>query len=408
MSFPTRPVPVRAITQGPAFHWFAYYDKYQFDPSGRYVLGMAVDFENRKPTAADKVQVGLVDLEDGDRWTPLGTSCSWSWQQGCMLQWRPGSDHEVMWNDREGDRFVTRLVDIETGMQQTWPWPFYALSPDGKYGIGVDFERIQDMRPGYGYPGMPDARGDVLAPDDRGAYLLDWEAGTRDLVISIAQTRAIPCDNPVHATGKHYFNHLLFSPDSRRFIFLNRWRNIEAGEAVGPLHTRMFTAARTGTDLHLVDDSGQMSHFVWRDPQHILGWTRHPSHGNAFYLFRDRSEEVAAVGLGKMQVNGHCTYLADRHVILNDTYPRAARIQELYLYDVDRDRRIDLGGFPSPSAYEGEWRVDLHPRSSRDGSLVCFDSAHGGHGRQMYLMDISSLQTSLSDPSVVTSSSGSV
>ena len=33
------PVPVRTVTRGPKFHWFAYYDKLQFDPSGRYVLG---------------------------------------------------------------------------------------------------------------------------------------------------------------------------------------------------------------------------------------------------------------------------------------------------------------------------------------------------------------------------------
>ncbi len=406
MSSPSSTVPIRAITYGPAFHWFAYYDKYQFDPSGRYVLGMAVDFENRKPTTADTVRVGLVDLEDGDRWTEIGTSSSWGWQQGCMLQWRPGAEHEVMWNDREGDRFVTRLANIETGARQTWPWPFYALSPDGRYGIGVDFERIQDMRPGYGYPGMSDSRGDTLAPDDRGAYLLDWETGTRELVVSIAQAQAIPSTNPSHSIDKHYFNHLLFSPDGSRFIFLNRWRQIEAGEAVGPLHTRMFTAALTGSDLHIVDDSGSMSHFVWRDPEHILGWTHHSSHGDAFYLFRDRSDELAVVGLDRMRVNGHCTYLTDRNFVLNDTYPLTGRTQELYLYDVEQDLRIELGGFPSPPAYDGEWRVDLHPRSSRDGNLVCFDSAHGGNGRQMYLVDISSLQALLSDPSAATSSSG--
>jgi len=31
--------PVRAITRGPLFHWFGYYDKLQFDPSSRYALG---------------------------------------------------------------------------------------------------------------------------------------------------------------------------------------------------------------------------------------------------------------------------------------------------------------------------------------------------------------------------------
>ena len=39
--------PVRTITRGPKHHWFGYYDKLQFDPSGRFVLGMEVDFEHR-------------------------------------------------------------------------------------------------------------------------------------------------------------------------------------------------------------------------------------------------------------------------------------------------------------------------------------------------------------------------
>jgi len=34
---------VRAITRGPKYHWFGYYDKLQFDPTGRCVLGMEVD-----------------------------------------------------------------------------------------------------------------------------------------------------------------------------------------------------------------------------------------------------------------------------------------------------------------------------------------------------------------------------
>src|SRR5688500_5103223 len=34
--------PVRRITRGPGFHWFGYYDKLQFDPAGRLVLGMQI------------------------------------------------------------------------------------------------------------------------------------------------------------------------------------------------------------------------------------------------------------------------------------------------------------------------------------------------------------------------------
>ena len=47
--------PVRAITHGPKQHWFGYYDKLEFDPSGRYVLGMEVDFQHRSPAPDEPV-----------------------------------------------------------------------------------------------------------------------------------------------------------------------------------------------------------------------------------------------------------------------------------------------------------------------------------------------------------------
>ena len=84
-------VNVRQITKGPKYHWFGYYDKLQFDPSSRYVLGMEVDFEHRSPKPEDEIRVGVIDTGDKDRWTELGTTRAWNWQQGCMLQWLPGS-----------------------------------------------------------------------------------------------------------------------------------------------------------------------------------------------------------------------------------------------------------------------------------------------------------------------------
>lgn len=50
--------PVRAITKGPKFHWFGYYDKLQFDPTGRYLLGMEVNFEHRSPGPEDEIRIG--------------------------------------------------------------------------------------------------------------------------------------------------------------------------------------------------------------------------------------------------------------------------------------------------------------------------------------------------------------
>jgi hypothetical protein len=47
------------------------------------------------------------------------------------------------------------------------------------------------------------------------------------------------------------------------------------------------------------------------------------------------------------------------------------------------DRRMDIG--------DGEHRVDLHPRLSRDGRMVSIDATHEGLGRQLYVMDISAI-----------------
>lgn len=377
----------RAITQGPQFHWFGYYDKLEFDPTCRYVLSMEVDFEHRSPAADDIIAVGMVDLEDECHWTQLGTSRSWCWQQGCMLQWRPGSQSEVAWNDRDGERFVCHILDVETGQVRTLPHPIYTISPDGRTAIGTDFRRINHMRPGYGYAGLPDPNRDVLAPDDVGIYSLDLETGEHRLLISIADVAAIPFPHADLSDAKHYLNHLLFNTDGTRFEFLHRWR----GEDRPGFDTRMLTAACDGTDIHIVDDYGHTSHFIWRDPGHILAWAYHPSHEMAFYLYADRGEGVEVEGADVMTRNGHCTYLPGNEWILNDAYPDEDRNQELYLYHVATGEKVPLGSFHTPEPYTGEWRCDLHPRASPDGQSVVIDSAHGGNGRQLYLIDISDI-----------------
>ena len=379
--------PVRAITHGPKFHWFSYYDKLQFDPSCRYVLGMEVDFEHRSPKADDVIKIGMVDLKDGDRWTELGRSRAWCWQQGCMLQWRPGSKNEIIWNDRQGDRFVCHILDVFTHKKRTLPCPIYTISPNGRTAVAPDFRRINDMRPGYGYAGLSDPYADELAPKDSGIFHVDLETGRQDLIISIADVAKIPSPH-INTTGaKHYFNHLLFNPNGSRFIFLHR----RLGPGLEGKGTRMLTASPDGSDIRVVDGYGRTSHFIWRDSRHILAWAWHPSHGNAFYLYEDGTDKVEVVGKDVMTQNGHCTYLPGNKWILNDTYPDKERKQNLYLYNVATGKKIPLGYFYSPPQYKGEWRCDTHPRFSPDGQSVVIDSPHGGNGRQMYLIDISAI-----------------
>lgn len=380
---------VRQITQGPKFHWFGYYDKLQFDPSGRYVLGNEVDFEGRSPGASDRIRIGVVDTQDGDRWRELGATLAWNWQQGCMLQWVPGSKDEVLWNDRVDGQFAAHILNVSSGKKRTIPSAIYTISPDGKWGITCDFRRLNDVRPGYGYAGVADPNAGVAIPEDVGIWRVDLATGKRTLLISIADAARIPYPGGYSNNAKHWFNHLLISPDGKRFIFLHRWRGDKEGRSFS---TRLFTADATGKDLYITDPHGKTSHFVWRDPQHILAWAWHPSHGDRFYLYKDKTDQVEVVGREAMTVNGHCTYLNrdGNRWILNDTYPDKERMQNVFLYDTSAGRKLPLGSFHSPVAYTGEWRCDTHPRSSPDGTKVVIDSPHRG-GRQMYLIDVKEL-----------------
>jgi hypothetical protein len=382
--------PVRPITRGPKHHWFGYYDKLQFDPTGRYVLGMEVDFEHRSPRPDDVIRMGMVDLQDHDRWIDLGESRAWNWQQGSMLQWVPGSRSEVVWNDREGGRFVCHVLDVKTRRRRTLPNPIYALSPDGRWAVAPDFRRLNDCRPGYGYAGLPDPNRDVDVPGDAGIWRMDLKTGRQQLMFSFADAVRVPNPHEEMSGAKHWFNHLLFNTGGSRFIFLHRWRAARHKQGFA---TRMFTIGRDGQDPYVLDPYGKTSHFIWRDREHVLAWAWHPSQKDKFYLYRDRTAEVEAVGPEVMTVNGHCTYLPGNRWVLNDTYPDKQRNQNVYLYEPATNRRVWLGHFPSPQEYAGEWRCDTHPRSSPDGKLVCIDSAHAG-GRQMYLIDITKTRDS--------------
>lgn len=382
-SFP----PTRVITPGDGFHWFGYYDKLQFSPDNRFVLCNRARFEHRSPTGEDEIEVGMVDLHDRDRWIPIGKSNAWNWQQGCMLQWIPGDEFQVIWNDRDGDRFVSHILNVKTGAKRTLPSPIYALSPDGREAVSCDFSRVADCRPGYGYAGIRDPLFDVMAPDETGISHVDLATGATKLIVSHRQLATTGEVIENHPTSKHHAYHLLWAPAGRRFILLHRWTQPKGGHL-----TRLITADSDGSDLRIVIPNGYASHFIWRDATHVLsqakGWLGNEAWGN--FLFEDKpSGVVAEIGRGVLDAFGHFTYVRKNEWLLSDTYPQGAeRIQTPHLYHLATNRRIDLGRFPSPAEYKGEWRVDTHPRISRDERYVCIDSPHANRGRQLHLIDI--------------------
>src|SRR6185436_7499906 len=94
---------------------------------------------------------------------------------------------EVIWNDREDGRFISRILDVKTQKVRVLPSPVYALTPDGKIALSVDFSRLNDVRAGYGYVGIADPNFNELAPEKTGVFRVDTSTGETQMLFSVAE-----------------------------------------------------------------------------------------------------------------------------------------------------------------------------------------------------------------------------
>jgi len=375
----------RRITPRTRHHFFGYYDKFPWDATGRYLLALGTSFIDRPPTPEDSVRIGMVDLTSGEG-TLLDETFAWNWQQGTHLQWLgTAPDRLIIYNMREGDRYISVIRDVHSGETRKLPRPIYAVSRDGKQAVTLNFSRVHRHRPGYGYNGVPDAWESDPRPAEDGIYYMDLETGENRLIISVDQIANLD-PQATMANTSHWFNHLQFNHDGSRFIFLHRWK-VPPG-----WRTRLFTAAPDGSDICCVNPHEMTSHFDWRSSTQILAWARQPGIGDRYFLFTDQTDQAEVMGDGILTTDGHCSYSPDGRWVLTDTYPNKEHKRTLLLYRPEDQRRVDIGRFYSPPEVSGEIRCDLHPRWNRDGTQVCFDSVHEGD-RQMYVIDVSSITT---------------
>ena len=374
----------KRVSPSDGYHYFfGYFDKPHWDSTQTRILAHRTNFSGRQVRFGDKAEVGI--LEDGC-FHRLGETLAWCWQQGSMLQWF--DDDHIIFNDFEDERFVSRIVNVNSGSVRTLPRAIYCLSPDRRHALSLDFARLDRERPGYGYPGIWSKTLEHGWPDDDGIWLLDLTNDTLHLVISIGQiVRDYPSPGMEQATS--WFNHILVSPDSQRFGFFHRWRHFGPwGPGIRSHVTHMFTANLDGTDIFPLNLEDMSSHYAWIDNRRIINYSNRVKDGWQYHLFTDKTDKVETIGENHFDDDGHCTFSPDNRWMLTDSYPAPAdNCRALYLYDIQRDIAYELGRFFADPSYAEPARCDLHPSFSQDGKYVCFDSIHEGF-RGLYNMDV--------------------
>lgn len=355
-----------------AHYFFAYYDMRATGKDGRH-LCHRVRFWNRLPTSEDVCEVGY--LENG-AFFKIGETTAWNFQQGAMLQYHPTRKDTVYYNVCENGHFLTVTHNFVTGEKKYADRAVACVSPDGRFGLAVNFGRIYDFRPGYGYAGFCDANANVNAPEDDGVFLVDMESGTSRLLCSYRDLA--PLSGFDTSVAKLLVNHITFNTTSDRYVMLVR--NFRTEEAPWWL-TSMMIGDLSGNVKNVLPKT-YVSHYFWTGADRILAHCTVEGERKGMYEINVDSGEWTEYDMpyfhGDYNTDIHCNRSPDGSVIIGDGYPiEGYRYLMAYSLRTGKSRELLRVKTETPNGIV-DIRCDLHARFVWDGSHISFDTVHNG------------------------------
>ncbi len=421
-------VEIHKLINGSKHYYFGYYGKSPWNHDGNYAIVLETDFIDRHPSQYDSAGIILINCKTGKK-KKIAETKTWNWQQGCMIQWMPkcyGS--KIIFNDRKNGKFISRILDVESGDEKIINSPIYDIHPSGKYALSISYERLNLVREGYGYSGFFSNKFEKNIPETEGIYMINLMTGDKKLIINLKSLINFKNLKSMES-GLHWVDQPIFNTCGDRLCFLHRW-SLEGGL----FHTRFFSIDFNGENIFMFPDSGFYSHFAWKNSKEILmfcslsekfgklrgvgrlpqllikfirpiykkifpRFIRKKTLPIGYYLLKDKSRISKKINI--YDDDGHPSFSKNKRFILTDTYPNSKNYRKLILYDSKKHKRIILGNFyslPSKSYLNSPiedfgnspFRVDLHPRWSFDNSKICFDSIHEGK-RGVYFIELNDL-----------------
>ena len=375
---------VKIITPDDGYHYFfAYYD---MRATGNGInerhLCHRVSFMDRLPEADDFCELGY--LEDG-KFVKFAETTAWNFQQGAMLQYHPTLPDTVYYSTVVDGKFVSAIHNFTTGEIRYTDRATAAVSPDGRYGLAVNFGRIFAFRAGYGYAGFVDEGADVKAPEDDGVFLVDMESGKSRLLVSY---RDMLCESGFTENDKILVNHITFNTDSTGYIMLVRdLRTPKTG-----WDTSMVFGDLNGR-VHTVVNRSYVSHYYWISPTEIMAHATVEPGKKSLYLFNTDTNEYREIATGYLpdgEPDIHCSLSPDGKYVIGDGYPRD-EYRPLVAIELATAKAVTLLRSYSPKPPLDDIRCDLHARFVLGGKYISYDTTQNGK-REIALFPTSLIQ----------------
>ena len=102
----------------------------------------------------------------------LAETRAWNFQQGAMLHWMPSEPNsKIIFNDTDGERVFSRILDIHTGEEKSLPMGINAVGNTKDIALCINFARLRKARKVVSYP-CATTSVEGSHPDNDGIYLM--------------------------------------------------------------------------------------------------------------------------------------------------------------------------------------------------------------------------------------------
>ena len=363
--------------------FFGFHDVKPFSCDNSRLLACRLTIPLRMPTKDDVLEVGYYAGEHYGEWHHVGKTQAWNYHKGCRLQWV--DDSHLIYNTCENDWLNATIYNIATDERQIIGWPIDSVSADGHWATTFSYGRLESLMPGYGYAiGDDEADLEVYIPEGTGLYLVDLTKNERQMLVSLKQLSELQPE-PDMADTYHFVTHTEFSADGRYVAFLHRWYK-------GTFkRTRLIVYDLETRQMHVSPTTGMVSHYVWNRQNGLVAYCRMEDIDSHVFFSDPTMRQWKRCGYPQLNSDGHHHFIDDDTFVV-DTYPDKYRHCKLWKVSVKSDDVSLLADvkrlkqFVNPDI-DHNWKCDLHPRVSADGTLVSFDSTHTGH-RSLCVMPI--------------------
>ena len=364
-------------------YFFGYYDKSPWDATGRYMLCMKADDTWSDVSPKRPAAIILIDTQNDNAVTELAKTYTWNVQMSCMLQWLgPDYSSRIIYNDFRDGKYVSVILKLATKEEKVIPFPIYSVAMDGSFALSLDFSRLYRLRPGYGYYNVPEATANEKLPDKPCIWRVDLNSGEVKAILKYTDFAKFE-PRPEMEEAEHKVNHIMLSPNGKRFMVLHRWFQGQRK------YTRLVTCNADGTDMYNLSDDDVVSHCFWKNDKEIFAFENKKEMGYGYYLMKDKTNQYERFWRG-LDFDGHPSYSPDGSKIVFDRYPDRARLATVMVSDAEnrnKDKVKTIVRVFAPFKYDNDTRCDLHPRWSRDGKKICFDSVFEG-SRGVYVIEL--------------------